>query len=121
MENEDYVFSSVASDGQYYTNSGGYGLYGTTIIFMPEVNDEPYSFGEGDVLTVSVDGISKDGQEIPFEYTVDLFSVEDEIEDLDKTVSSIEVSGPDKIQYIEGEEFSLEGGTVNVTYSNGDT
>lgn len=121
MENEDYVFSSVASDGQYYTNSGGYGLYGTTIIFMPEVNDEPYSFGEGDVLTVSVDGISKDGQEIPFEYTVDLFSVEDEIEDLDKTVSSIEVSGPGKIQYIEGEEFSLEGGTVNVTYSNGDT
>lgn len=123
-ENKDYVFGKNAGNdpaGQFYVSVGIYsnimGMSGSTIIFMPD----GHSFEKDDVLTISIDGITKGGADASFDYTVELFSAEEMLGDINKEVSSISVSGLTKTEYIEGENFSLDGGVVTVNYDNGTT
>lgn len=119
-ENKDYVFGNDvegSTAGVFYVDNSYMGMKGSTIIFMPN----GHTFAKDDVLTIHVDGIEKAGRDASFMYTVELFSAEEMLADVNKEVSSIAVSGLTKTEYIEGESLSLDGGVVTVNYDNGTT
>ena len=117
-ENKDYVFGKNAGDnsaGQLYVGSSGYGMRGQTLIFMPD----GHTFEKDDILTISIDGITKGGADASFDYTVELFSAEETPANMNREVTSISVSELTKTEYIERESLSLAGGIVTINYDNG--
>ncbi len=128
LEKTNYTFATVSDATQLtpeeirdlnnplFVNSDSYGGTSTSIIFMPATSGQAHRFAEGDTLEIYIYGIKQNGAEIPFEYTVELFSAENPV----KTVTAIAVdSTGGTVDYIEGQTFSLSGLNLKVTYSDG--
>lgn len=120
-ESQDYVFGKNAGGspaGSFYVDDdsdGSYvGMRGSALIFLPE----NHRFMEDDRLTVSIEGLIREGEESSLSYTVKLFSADEMLAELNKQVTDISVSGLEKTEYVKGEAFSLEGGTLTVNYDN---
>lgn len=124
IENKDYVFTNPASAQDYeynfYVNDGGYGMSGTTVIFLPvDENKVVHRFAKGDNLTITMEGVTKDGSSSDtFSYSVSSFSAEEKLADLNKKVISLELTKPVKTEYVEGEKLDLSGGKLAVSYDN---